>query len=293
MPFVYTISPARAPRQKDHPQVFPLLGPACNIVPMSILAVIPARYGSTRFPGKPLIEIAGRTMIERVWRLASAAPGVDRVVVATEDSRIIDAVTGFGGEGVMTPDTCRNGTERALAAADALGVDADIVINVQGDAVLTPPWVIGSVAEAMRADASLQMATPAVRMSSETEANFRATKAKGDVGGTTVVFDRAMNALYFSKSVLPFQRHPEAGTPVWQHIGLYGYRIDTLRQIVALEPSPLERAESLEQLRALENGIPIRVVETDYLGRSAWSVDAPDDAKMVESIIAREGELVP
>lgn len=260
---------------------------------MSILAVIPSRYGSTRFPGKPLIEIAGRTMVERVWRLASAASGVDRVVVATEDQRICDAVNRFGGDCVLTPDSCRNGTERALAAADVLGADAEIIINVQGDAVLTPPWVIGSVAEAMRADPALAMATPAVRMSAETEANFRATKARGEVGGTTVVFDRAMNALYFSKSVLPFQRHPEAGTPVWQHIGLYGYRIETLRTLVALEPSPLEKAESLEQLRALENGIPIRVVETDYRGRSAWSVDAPGDAAMVEAIIAREGELVP
>tara|TARA_R110002073_G_scaffold230248_1_gene391193 strand:+ start:13157 stop:13999 length:843 start_codon:yes stop_codon:yes gene_type:complete len=264
----------------------------CKIAPMPLLAVIPARYGSTRFPGKPLISIAGRPMIERVWRLASAAPGVDRVVVATEDARIKDAVEAFGGECVLTSETCRNGTERALEAADVLGGGFDIVINVQGDAVLTPPWVIGGVAEAMRADPSLAMATPAVRMSKETEDNFRATKARGDVGGTTVVFDRAMNALYFSKSVLPFQRHPEAGTPVWQHIGLYGYRLKTLRKIVALEPSPLERAESLEQLRALENGIPIRIVETDYRGRSAWSVDAPDDAKMVEAIIAREGELV-
>jgi len=259
---------------------------------MSLLAVIPARYGSTRFPGKPLVEISGRPMIERVWRLTMAAPGVDRTVVATDDTRIHEAVTAFGGEAVMTSDDCRNGTERALDAAERLGGEFDIVVNVQGDAVLTPPWVIGAVAEAMRDDPALAMATPAVRMSKDTEDKFRATKAKGDVGGTTVVFDKAMNALYFSKSVLPFQRHPEAGTPVWQHIGLYGYRMETLRQIVALEPSPLERAESLEQLRALENGIPIRVVETDYRGRSAWSVDAPDDAKMVESIIAREGELV-
>jgi len=259
---------------------------------MSLLAVIPARYGSTRFPGKPLVEISGRPMIERVWRLTMAAPGVDRTVVATDDTRIHEAVTAFGGEAVMTSDDCRNGTERALDAAERLGGDFDIVVNVQGDAVLTPPWVIGAVAQTMRGDPALAMATPAVRMSKDTEDRFRATKAKGDVGGTTVVFDKAMNALYFSKSVLPFQRHPEAGTPVWQHIGLYGYRMETLRQIVALEPSPLERAESLEQLRALENGIPIRVVETDYRGRSAWSVDAPDDAKMVESIIAREGELV-
>lgn len=259
---------------------------------MSVLAVIPARYGSTRFPGKPLAPIAGTPMIERVWRIASAADGVDRTVVATDDERIAEAVRGFGGEAVMTPETCRNGTERALAALDALSSDAEIVVNVQGDAPLIPPWVIGAVATTLKSDPTLQMATPAVRMTPETEKRFRETKAAGAVGGTTVVFARNMDALYFSKSVLPFQRHPEAGTPVFQHIGLYGYRIDTLRKIVSLEPSPLEKAESLEQLRALENGIPIRVVEVDYRGRSAWSVDSRDDAKVVEAIIEREGELV-
>lgn len=260
---------------------------------MSVLAVIPARYGSTRFPGKPLATIAGRPMIERVWRHTAAADAVDRVVVATDDERIAEAVEAFGGEAVMTPETCRNGTERALAALDVLGGDAEIVINVQGDAVLTPPWVIGSVPVAMKAEPDIPMATPAVRMPPETEAKFRAAKAAGEVGGTTVVFDKAMNALYFSKAVIPFQRNPDAGTPTWQHIGLYGYRADTLRRLVALEPSPLETAESLEQLRALENGIPIRVVAVDYRGRSAWSVDAPSDVHEVEAIIAREGELVP
>lgn len=259
---------------------------------MSVLAVIPARYGSTRFPGKPLTSIAGRHMIERVWRHTAAAEGVDRVVVATDDQRIADAVENFGGEAVMTPQSCRNGTERALAAYDALDSAAEIIINVQGDAVLTPPWVIGAVPVAMRNDPAIEMATPAVKMPPETEAKFRAAKAAGEVGGTTVVFDGNMRALYFSKTVIPFQRNPEAGTPTWQHIGLYGYRIDTLRRLVALEPSPLELAESLEQLRALENGIPIQMVEVDYRGRSAWSVDSPADVDEVEAIIAREGELI-
>ncbi|MHA6287547.1 3-deoxy-manno-octulosonate cytidylyltransferase [Maricaulis sp. CAU 1757] len=260
---------------------------------MSVIAVIPSRYGSTRFPGKPLAPIAGRMMIERVWRSASAAEGVDRVVVATDDARIVEAVAGFGGEAVMTDSTCRNGTERALDAVRRLDSDAEIVINVQGDAALIPPWVIGDVASAMRANPGLPMATPAVQMPEETAARMRDMKAKGIVGGTTVVFRKDMDALYFSKGVIPFQRHPEAGTPTWQHIGLYGYRRETLETLVALDPSPLEQAESLEQLRALENGIPIRVVPTDYRGRSAWSVDAPEDVPVVEGIIEREGELVP
>jgi 3-deoxy-manno-octulosonate cytidylyltransferase (CMP-KDO synthetase) len=259
---------------------------------MSVIAVIPARYGSTRLPGKPLTTIAGRLMVERVWLSARNAEGVDRVVVATDDQRIVDAVEAFGGEAVMTDPNCRNGTERALDAVKCIQSDADTIINVQGDAALIPPWVIGDVAAAMREDAALQMATPAVRMPTETADRMREMKAKGIVGGTTVVFNKHMDALYFSKGVIPFQRHPEAGTPTHQHIGLYGYRKDTLEKIVSLEPSPLERAESLEQLRALENGIPIRIVMTDYRGRSAWSVDSPEDVSVVEGIIAREGELV-
>jgi 3-deoxy-manno-octulosonate cytidylyltransferase (CMP-KDO synthetase) len=259
---------------------------------MTVTAVIPARYGSTRLPGKPLIQIAGKPMIQRVWQSAGAATGVDRVVVATDDERIVEAVQAFGGEAVMTDPACRNGTERALDAVRNLGDDADIVINVQGDAALIPPWVIGDLAEAMRADAGLAMATPAVEMPTATAQRMREMKAKGVVGGTTVVFNKKWDALYFSKGMIPFQRHPEAGTPTYQHIGLYAYRRSTLEQIVELEPSPLEKAESLEQLRALENGIPIRIVLTDYRGRSAWSVDAPEDVTVVEEIIGREGELV-
>lgn len=259
---------------------------------MSVLAVIPARYGSTRFPGKPLARIAGRMMVERVWRIAAAADGVDRVVVATDDARIMDAVAAAGGEAVMTDPACRNGTERALDALRRLDSDAEIVINVQGDAPLIPPWVIGGVAETLRADPALQMATPAIPLPPETEARMRADKAAGSASGTTVVFNRAMDAMYFSKNVIPFRRKPGEGAPAYQHIGLYGYRRETLERLVALEPTPFELTESLEQLRALENGIPIRVVLTDYRGRSAWSVDAPEDAVRVEDIIAREGELV-
>ena len=154
---------------------------------MSVIAIIPARYASGRFPGKPLSLIAGRMMIERVWRSARAASGVDRVVVATDDARIIDAVQGFGGEAVMTDAACRNGTERALDAVKRLDSDADIIINVQGDAALIPPWVIGDVAEAMLADPALAMATPAVKMPEETAIRMREMKARGIVGGRPCV----------------------------------------------------------------------------------------------------------
>lgn len=259
---------------------------------MSVIAVIPARYGSTRFPGKPLHLIAGVPMVERVRRLALAAPSVRRVVVATDDQRIVNAVEGFGGEAVMTPESCRNGTERVYEAVKGFAGDTDVILNLQGDAPLTPPWVIEAVAAAMAAEPDLQMATPAVALSPDAYATMAEAKARGEVGGTSVVFGRNMDALYFSKAIIPFQRERSAGTPVYKHIGLYAYRFATLSRLVELEPTPLEKAESLEQLRALENGIAIRVVLTSYQGRTPWSVDSPRDAEIAAEIIAREGEIV-
>lgn len=258
---------------------------------MTVIAVIPARYGSTRFPGKPLHEIAGVPMAERVRRLAAAAPSIDRVLVATDDDRIATAIKGFGGEAVMTPESCRNGTERCYEAVKAFASPEDVIVNLQGDAPLTPPWVIDAAAAAMAEDPALQLATPAVALTEDAYAKLASAKAAGEVGGTTVVFDKAMNALYFSKAIIPFRRE-DAGVPVHKHIGLYAYRFKTLETLVALEPTPLERTESLEQLRALENGIPIRIVMTDYRGRTPWSVDSPRDAEIAAQIIAREGEIV-
>jgi len=258
---------------------------------MTIIAVIPARYGSTRFPGKPLHDIAGVPMVERVRRLAAAAPAVDRVLVATDDTRILEAVEGFGGEAVMTPESCRNGTERAFEAVKGFAQPDDVIVNLQGDAPLTPPWVVDAAAAAMKADPSLPLATPAVALTETALEILEAAKRAGEVGGTSVVFDRQMNALYFSKQIIPFRRET-TGLPIYKHIGLYAYRFDTLKKLVALEPSPLEQTESLEQLRALENGIPIRVVLTDYQGRTPCSVDSPRDAEVAQSIIEREGEIL-
>ena len=259
---------------------------------MTVTAIIPARYGSTRFPGKPLHLIAGKPMVQRVHDVAMAAPSIDQVIVATDDERILQAVKAFGGQAVMTPESCRNGTERVFEAARSFASDDDVILNLQGDAPLTPPWVIEAAAKVMLDDPDLPLATPAVELSVEALSLLQAAKAAGEVGGTTVVFDRAYKALYFSKAIIPFQRHPEAGTPVYKHIGLYAYRFSTLKNLVGLEPSPLEKAESLEQLRALENGIPIRVVLTDYRDRTPCSVDSPSDAQTAEKIVASEGELV-
>ncbi|MEK9671793.1 MAG: 3-deoxy-manno-octulosonate cytidylyltransferase [Rhodospirillaceae bacterium] len=254
-----------------------------------IAVIIPARYGSTRFPGKPLAPVAGVPMIQRIWAVARAADGVDRVAVATDDARIADAVRSFGGEAVMTPEDCRNGTERVCAAARDMDPRPEIVINLQGDAVLTPPWVIGALAGAFD-DPAVVMATPAVALTDDQVDALHRHKQDHPASGTTVVRDNQNDALYFSKAVIPFRRHP--GAPVFRHIGIYGYRRDCLERLATLPEGALEKIEGLEQLRALENKIPIRVVEVDYRGRSHWSVDSPGDLAEAENLIKAEGELL-
>ncbi|MES0057221.1 3-deoxy-manno-octulosonate cytidylyltransferase [Mesorhizobium sp. M0078] len=262
-----------------------------------VAIIIPSRYGSSRFLGKPLAMITGRTMINRIWSLACAVPGVDHVCVATDDERIADHVRSFGGEVVMTPKECANGTERVLRAAEMLVTTPSIVVNLQGDAVLTPPWTITALIDEMHRDPTVGIATAAVQMDKRSYEALRTSKQHGEVGGTTVTFDRRGNALYFSKSIIPFVRDDKKGegtdlSPVFRHIGLYAYAYESLRRYISLEPGPLERLESLEQLRALEHGIPVRVVEVDYGGRTHWAVDSPNDLKRVEALIGEEGDLV-
>jgi 3-deoxy-manno-octulosonate cytidylyltransferase (CMP-KDO synthetase) len=258
---------------------------------MSAIVVIPARFASTRFPGKPLHPIAGVPMLARVHRIAAAAAGVRRVVVATDSAEIAAFCAGIGAECVMTPEACRNGSERTAAAIAALDAEEEIIVNLQGDAVLTPPWVIGDLVAEMTADPTIQIATPAVALDPERLAEFVAGKRAAPASGTTVATNDVGDALYFSKHVLPFAR--VAGrAPVKRHIGIYAYRRAALAMYAGLEASALEEAEGLEQLRWLERGHAMRVVMVDYRGRTHGSVDAPEDVATVEAIIAREGELV-
>ena len=261
---------------------------------MTIVIVIPARYGSKRFPGKPLAVIRGRSLLQRTWTIGKAVSGVSALYVATDDERIAAHAKGFGATVVMTPPECATGTDRVLAAVRTLPARPDIVINLQGDAALTPPWVVQSLVDAMRGDDSVRIATPAVQCTLAELAEIEKSKRTHPESGTFVTFDKNNNALYFSKAIIPHLRSRDRDSPpVYHHIGIYGYRADALEAFCALPQSPLEQAEQLEQLRALQNGIPIRVVLVDRKGRTHWSVDTPDDAKKVEEIIAREGELVP
>ncbi len=258
---------------------------------MTAAIVIPARFASSRFPGKPLCLVKGRSMLERVWRIATSVKAASRVVIATEDERIVSHAQGFGAEAVITSPTCANGTERVFDAIERAAIAEDLLLNLQGDALLTPPWVLDALIGEMIADASADIVTPAVCMEGAVLDEFLTQKAATPASGTSVVFDLRRNALYFSKAVIPFSRKGGARC-VYRHIGLYGYRRRALARYMALPPSPLEETEGLEQLRALENGMTVRVVLVDYRGRTHWGIDAPDDVAVAERIIEREGELL-
>ena len=260
---------------------------------MNIAIVIPARYGSTRLPGKPMVEVAGISLLERVWRIAKAVEGVSAVHVATDDQRVADHAASFGANALMTPSDVATGTDRVRAALAVMEKRPDALINLQGDAVLTPPWVVQALAEAFHVDPQAGMVTAAVRCSWRQLAEIEELKAQSPTSGTLVTMDRFGRALYFSKAIIPYLRRKEFEVPpVHRHIGIYGYRAEILEKLAELPQSPLEIAEQLEQLRALENGIPIKVAVVDYRGRTHGSVDTPEDIPVVEDIIAREGELV-
>jgi 3-deoxy-manno-octulosonate cytidylyltransferase (CMP-KDO synthetase) len=260
-----------------------------------VAIVIPARYASARFPGKPLTALAGadgarKSLIRRCWEAAERVCGVTRILVATDDDRIADHARGFGAEVVMTPASCRNGTERCAAALSSLSGSVDLVINLQGDAPLTPPDFVEALIVATEAD-DAAVATPAMRCDGPTLERFREDRRAGRVGGTTVVFGHDRRALYFSKEIVPIADMVAARdpSPVFHHVGLYAYRPDLLERYLRWEPGPLERVEGLEQLRFLENGAPVRCVEVDAAGRDFWEVNNPVDVARVEAALAVAG----
>ena len=235
------------------------------------LCVIPARYASTRLPGKPLKDIAGEPMICRVYDRASLAQRTEATVVATDDKRIETVVEAHGGHAVMTKKDHPTGTDRLAEVAEKLP-DYDLIINVQGDEPLIDPELIDSLAAAFDDDPDLQMATVKTEIADEAE--------QANPNNVKVVTDKNGYALYFSRSLLPYPRH-HLGIPVYKHIGIYAYKRDFLLKYAKLEPTPLERAESLEQLRALENGYRIKVIETTsrFVG-----VDTEEDLAEVNRI---------
>lgn len=240
---------------------------------MRTIGVIPARYASTRFPGKPLALIAGTPLIERVWRRVKKCTELDDVIVATDDDRIAAAVHAFGGRVAMTSVTCASGTDRLAEVARMAEKKADILINIQGDEPLIAPGLIDRLARALAADKQLPAVTAAYPLRDDNEvANANVVK---------VVMDKNGNALYFSRSPLPYRRS-SSPVRIYKHLGIYGYRRDFLLRFAAWKPSPLEAAEQLEQLRVLENGCRMKVVLSP---RDSFGVDVPADIKKIERLL--------
>lgn len=264
---------------------------------MSVLIVIPARFASSRYPGKPLAMLKGasgvsRSLIERSWRAACEVQGVDRVVVATDDDRIKDPALAFGAEVVMTSTTCGNGTERCAEAHAALGGGFEIVVNLQGDAPLTPHWFVEGLVQGLREAPEAEIATPVLRCDGAALNGLLADRKADRVGGTTAVFAADHRAMYFSKEVVPFTPKPYTDTditPVFHHVGVYAYRPDALAAYPTWPMGPLEQLEGLEQLRFMESGRAVLCVEVEAKGRAFWELNNPEDVPKIESMMAQMG----
>ncbi len=260
---------------------------------MKALIVVPARYGSTRFEGKPLKLIAGRSMVSRVAETARKAAALMEdadYIVATDDERILEHCQDQDIKAVMTPVDVATGTDRALAAVDALGVFPEVVVNLQGDAPFTPPEMVAAVGLAA-AEGAEDVATPVVRLSWNALDEMRAHKKTAPFSGTTCICGTDGRALWFSKNIIPAMRKEEkmreAGdlSPVLRHIGLYAYRLDALKRFADLPEAHYEQLEGLEQLRMLENGMTIRVVEVDEPEINIGGVDTQDDLDLLERML--------
>ena len=247
-----------------------------TISPMKTYVFIPSRYGSSRFPGKPLALIRGVPMIQHVYERALNCPEIDGVYVATDDERIRQCVLDFGGQVLMTRKNHLSGTDRIAEAARLIHArDEDLIVNVQGDQPLFNPSIIAALVAPLRKDKTIHMSTLKIRISDERELS--------NPNHVKVVTDRDGFALYFSRATIPFYRDGDSAGEHFKHLGIYAYRMEFLKAFVELPIGHLESAEKLEQLRALENGYRIKVVETSL---DSVEVDTPDDIRRVEALIA-------
>lgn len=259
------------------------------------IIVIPARYQSSRFPGKPLAMIAGKTLLQRVYEIACAAranmPNVE-IYVATDDERIEQHARTLGADVVMTPAECKTGSDRALATCLQLASAPDIVVNLQGDAPLTPPHFVTAILTTLIKDSWCDVATPVAQLSWDALDDLRESKLQRPFSGTTAIIDDKDNALWFSKNIIPAMRDEKKLreqsplSPIYRHIGLYGYRFAALEKFVKLPEGHYEALEGLEQLRFLEQGMKIKAVKVDYGQLPSMSgVDTPEDAKKAENLL--------
>lgn len=260
---------------------------------MRTAILIPARFGSTRFPGKPLVELKmpsgeRKSLIHLTWEAANRVKGADEVHIVTDDDRIRNAALAFGASVIMTSSSCENGTARCAEALTNGDINADIVVNFQGDAPLTPEWFVDDLIAAMKADETAQVATPILQCDTLTYGHFVEDRKAGRVGGTTAVFGRDQNALYFSKEVIPYidpAKVPTQDIPVYHHVGVYAYRAAALQAYRSWPTGTLEEREGLEQLRFLENAQPVRCVIVEARGRAFWELNNPEDIARIELIL--------
>ncbi|MCL9780957.1 3-deoxy-manno-octulosonate cytidylyltransferase [Vibrio sp. S4M6] len=266
-----------------------------------VLIIIPARYGSTRLPGKPMLKIAGREMLLRVADIAHHVCSKNEhcdFVIATDDECIGELCKQHNIAFQYTSEHCKSGTERCYDLIGKLESKPDFIINLQGDNPLCPPWFIQSLIDSWSQSNLGEVFTPFVRLNWDELNTLRETKAVTPFSGTTVQVDKNMCALTFSKNIVPairkeqdMQKQSEY-SPVLRHIGLYGYTLDALKAYLSMDESLYEQCEGLEQMRFVENAVPVKMVEVSYQGRDGMSgVDSPEDIERAEKIIAKNGEF--
>ncbi len=264
---------------------------------MTIAIIIPARWASARFPGKPLAMLGGETMLAHVVKNSKAAcAGLNDtlVAVATDDERIAKHCADLNVQYVMTPPECPTGSDRVYAAVKALNINCKFAVNMQGDGPFTPPDFVRAMIDAYNADSEIDVVTPVVQLAWDALDKLRESKKTTPFSGTTAILGANNQALWFSKNIIPAMRKEdklrEAGglSPVYRHIGLYGFKFSALEKFIALPESPYEKLEGLEQLRILENAMTIRAVIVDYKGRPSMSgIDSPEDLVRAEALLAK------
>jgi 3-deoxy-manno-octulosonate cytidylyltransferase (CMP-KDO synthetase) len=242
-------------------------------------AIIPSRYGSSRFPGKPLAMIAGKPLVQRAYEQAAQAKSIDRVVIATDDQRIADVVTGFGGDVIMTNEELRTGTDRIASVANMLGLaDDEIVINIQGDQPMFDPSLLDSLVSPFEQEPELLSSTLAYKIIE--------TRQITDPSDVKVVFDRNGYAMYFSRAQIPFPRDGQQNVDYYKHLGFYAFKKSMLDTFASLATSTYEDVEKLEQLRLLDFGYKMKVVTCEF---DSPSIDLPGDIEYVEKKLAQQG----
>ncbi|OIN87404.1 MAG: 3-deoxy-manno-octulosonate cytidylyltransferase [Alphaproteobacteria bacterium CG1_02_46_17] len=257
---------------------------------MKTAIIIPARYGSTRFPGKPLAILKGKTILEHVYDVANAASDSKTTIhVATDDDRIATHCTDKDIPFLMTPESCATGTDRAMAAISQMKDKPDFIINLQGDAPLTPPDFVRALIDEAQQNNTADIITPVTQLTWAELDQLRDHKKTTPFSGTTATIDHSGRALWFSKNIIPAIRKENRTlplSPVYRHIGLYGYKRESLEKYITLPASRYEDLEGLEQLRALENGMTIQTVLVDYKGRLAMTgIDSPEDLSRAEKLL--------